>query len=73
MKQIFGRTKKASAEATLNDIRRVRRRQFFAEGKIRIVLQGPLGRTPARPTRRGSPAVHAWLGSSPAQAAARRA
>jgi hypothetical protein len=38
MKQTSGPTKKAPAEAVLKDIRRVTRRQFSAEEKIRIVL-----------------------------------
>ena len=40
MKQTSGSTKKAPAEAILKDIRRAARRQFSAEEKIRIVLEG---------------------------------
>ena len=43
MKQTSGPTKKAPAEAFLKDIRRVTRRQFSAEEKIRIVLEGLRG------------------------------
>ena len=44
MKQTSGPTKtKPSAEATLKDIRRATRRQFVAEEKIRIVLEGLRG------------------------------
>jgi transposase len=43
MKQTSGRTKKAPAEAVLKDIRRATRRQFSAEEKIRIVLEGLRG------------------------------
>ena len=43
MKQISGPTKKAPAEAVLKDIRRATRRQFSAEEKIRIVLEGLRG------------------------------
>src|SRR5690348_13267163 len=44
MKQTSGPTKtKPSAEATLKDIRRATRRQFGAEEKIRIVLEGLRG------------------------------
>ncbi len=43
MKQTSGPTKKASAEAVLKDIRRATRRQFSAEEKIRIVLEGLRG------------------------------
>ena len=43
MKQTSGPTKKAPAEAVLKDIRRVTRRQFSAEEKIRIVLEGLRG------------------------------
>jgi transposase len=43
MKQKSGPTRKASAEATLKDIRRATRRQFSAEEKIRIVLEGLRG------------------------------
>jgi transposase len=43
MKQTSGPTKKAPAEAVLKDIRRATRRQFSAEEKIRIVLEGLRG------------------------------
>ncbi len=43
MKQTSGPTKKAPAEAVLKDIRRATRRQFSAEDKIRIVLEGLRG------------------------------
>lgn len=43
MKQTSGPTKKAPVEAVLKDIRRVTRRQFSAEEKIRIVLEGLRG------------------------------
>ncbi len=43
MKQTFGPTKKASAEAVLIDIRRATHRRFSAEEKIRIVLEGLRG------------------------------
>ena len=43
MKQTSGPTKKAPAEAVLKDIRRATRRQFGAEEKIRIVLEGLRG------------------------------
>ena len=43
MKQTSGPTKKAPAEAVLKDIRRATRRQFTAEEKIRIVLEGLRG------------------------------
>ena len=43
MKQTSGPTKKASAEVVLKDIRRATRRQFSAEEKIRIVLEGLRG------------------------------
>ena len=43
MKQTSGSTKKAPAEAVLKDIRRATRRQFGAEEKIRIVLEGLRG------------------------------
>ena len=43
MKQTSGPTKKAPAEAALRDIRRATRRQFSAEEKIRIVLEGLRG------------------------------
>ena len=42
MKQTSGPTKKP-AEAVLKDIRRATRRQFSAEEKIRIVLEGLRG------------------------------
>ena len=43
MKPTSGPTKKAPAEAVLKDIRRATRRQFSAEEKIRIVLEGLRG------------------------------
>jgi transposase len=43
MKRTSGLTKKAPAEVVLKDIRRVTRRQFSAEEKIRIVLEGLRG------------------------------
>ena len=43
MKQTSGPTKKAPAEAVLKDLRRATRRQFGAEEKIRIVLEGLRG------------------------------
>ena len=43
MKQASGPTKKAPAETVLKDIRRATRRQFSAEEKIRIVLEGLRG------------------------------
>jgi transposase len=43
MKQTSGPTKKAPAEAVLKDVRRATRRQFSAEEKIRIVLEGLRG------------------------------
>jgi transposase len=43
MKQTSGLTRKAPAEAVLKDIRRATRRQFSAEEKIRIVLEGLRG------------------------------
>ena len=43
MKQTSGPTKKAPTEAVLKDIRRVTKRQFSAEEKIRIVLEGLRG------------------------------
>ena len=43
MKQTSGPTKKAPAEAVLKDIRRATKRQFSAEEKIRIVLEGLRG------------------------------
>jgi transposase len=43
MKHTSGPTKKAPAEAVLKDIRRATRRQFSAEEKIRIVLEGLRG------------------------------
>ena len=43
MKQTSGLTKKAPAGAVLKDIRRATRRQFSAEEKIRIVLEGLRG------------------------------
>ncbi len=43
MKQTYGPTKKPLAEAVLKDIRRATRRQFSAEEKIRIVLEGLRG------------------------------
>jgi transposase-like protein len=43
MKQTSGPTKKAPAGAVLKDIRRATRRQFTAEEKIRIVLEGLRG------------------------------
>ena len=43
MKQTSGPAKKAPAEAVLKDIRRATRRQFTAEEKIRIVLEGLRG------------------------------
>jgi transposase len=43
MKQTSGPTIKAPAEAALRDIRRATRRQFSAEEKIRIVLEGLRG------------------------------
>ena len=43
MKQTSGPTKKAPAETVLKDIRRATRRQFSAEEKIRIVLEGLRG------------------------------
>ena len=43
MKQTSGPTKKASAGAVLKDIRRATRRQFSAEEKIRVVLEGLRG------------------------------
>ncbi len=36
-------TKKRSAEKTVRDIRRATRRHYFAEEKIRIVLEGLRG------------------------------
>jgi len=36
-------TKKASAEATVRNIRRKTRRKYLAEEKIRIVLEGMRG------------------------------
>ena len=41
--QSSGATKKPSAEAALKEIRRATRRQFLAEEKIRIVLEGLRG------------------------------
>ena len=43
MKQTSGPAKRPPAEAVLKDIRRVTRRQFSAEEKIRIVLEGLRG------------------------------
>ena len=43
MKQTSGPTKKAPAGAVLKDIRRATKRQFSAEEKIRIVLEGLRG------------------------------
>jgi transposase len=43
MRQTSGPAKKAPAEAVLKDIRRATRRQFCAEEKIRIVLEGLRG------------------------------
>lgn len=43
MRQTSEATKKASAQAALKDIRRATRRQFSAEEKIRIVLEGLRG------------------------------
>ncbi len=43
MKQTSGPTKKAPVGAVLKDIRRATRRQFSAEEKIRIVLEGLRG------------------------------
>jgi transposase len=43
MKQTSGATRKAPAEAVLKDVRRATRRQFSAEEKIRIVLEGLRG------------------------------
>src|SRR4028119_974509 len=43
MKQTSGPTKKAPAETVIKDIRRATRRQFSAEEKIRIVLEGLRG------------------------------
>jgi transposase len=43
MKQTSGPTKKAPAGAVLKGIRRATRRQFTAEEKIRIVLEGLRG------------------------------
>ena len=43
MKQTSRPTRKAPAEAVLKDIRRATRRQFSAEEKIRIVLEGLRG------------------------------
>ena len=43
MKQTSGLTKKAPAEKVIKDIRRATRRQFTAEEKIRIVLEGLRG------------------------------
>ena len=43
IRQTSGPTRKPSAEATLKDIRRATRRQFSAEEKTRIVLEGLRG------------------------------
>jgi len=43
MKQTSGPTKKAPTETILKDIRRATKRQFSAEEKIRIVLEGLRG------------------------------
>jgi transposase len=43
MKRTSGPTKKAPVGAVLKDIRRATRRQFSAEEKIRIVLEGLRG------------------------------
>ena len=43
MKQTSGPAKKPPAEAVLKDIRRATRRQFSAEEKIRVVLEGLRG------------------------------
>jgi transposase len=43
MKQTSGPTRKAPTDAVLKDIRRATRRQFSAEEKIRIVLEGLRG------------------------------
>jgi hypothetical protein len=43
MKQTSGSAKKAPADGVLKDIRRATRRQFSAEEKIRVVLEGLRG------------------------------
>ncbi len=43
MKQTSGPTKKAPADVVLKDIQRATRRQFSAEEKIRIMLEGLRG------------------------------
>jgi transposase len=43
MKQTSVTTKKAPAEAVLKDVRRATRRQFSAEEKVRIVVEGLRG------------------------------
>jgi len=54
MKQTSGPTKKAPAEAVLMDIRRVTKRQFAAEEKIRIVLEGLRGEESIAAARAGA-------------------
>ena len=53
MKQTSGPTKKAPAEAVLKDIRRATKRQFSAEEKIRIVLEGLRGEDSIAAARAG--------------------
>ena len=59
MKQTSVPTKKAPAEVVLKDIRRATKRQFSAEEKIRIVLEGLRGEDSIAAARAGARALPA--------------
>jgi hypothetical protein len=60
---------KESAEKVVKDIRRATRRQFSAEEKIRIVIEGPSSSRPSRaahaegapPKPAAAASAHEWL------------